>query len=111
MHDERITLAGGSQLTGPLMAQHLTPAQHIASIVCTIGGALEQRVSKLMWNDPSYALALDGFGSVAVEALGVAICARLEDEAARRSAKAACATSAHCAKRAGIRITMQCMAA
>lgn len=80
---ERIALAGGSQLAGPLMAQHLTPAQHIASIVCTIGEALEQRVSKLMWNDPSYALALDGFGSVAVEVLGVVICARLEDEAAR----------------------------
>lgn len=80
---ERLTLAGGSQLTGPLMAQHMAPAQHVALIVCTVGEALEQRISSLMWNDPSYALALDGFGSVAVEALGVAICSRLEDEAAR----------------------------
>ncbi len=80
---ERMILAGGSQLTGPLLAQHMAPAQHVAVIVCTIGQALEQRSSSLMWIDPPYALALDGFGSVAVEALGVAICARLEDEAAR----------------------------
>ncbi len=80
---ERITLAGGSQLTGPLLAQHLAPAQRIALIVCTIGDALERRISSLMRDEPAYALALDGFGSAAVEALGAAICARLEDEAAR----------------------------
>jgi len=83
MRHECLTLSGGAQLTGPLTAQHLAPAQQIVLMVCTIGAVLEQRVSALMWNDPAYALALDGFGSVAVEALGVAICARLEDKAAR----------------------------
>ena len=81
LRHERLTLAGGSQLTGPLLAQHMARAQQIALIVCTIGPLLEQRVSSFMRSDPSYALALDGFGSVAAEALGVAICSRLEEQA------------------------------
>ena len=83
LRHERVTLNGGSQLTGALLAQHLAPAQQLTLIVCTIGPALEQRVSSLMWNDPSFALALDGFGSVAAEALGVAICSQLEEAAQR----------------------------
>lgn len=81
-HD-RLTLASGAQLTGSLLIDQLAPAQSIAVIVCTIGRRLEERVSALLLSDPPYALALDGFGSVAVEALGSALCSRLEDEAAR----------------------------
>jgi hypothetical protein len=35
----------------------------------------------LLRDDPVLGFALDGFGSVAVEALGVAICSRLEAQA------------------------------
>ncbi len=80
---ECMTLANGSQLTGSLVAQQLAAAQQVALIICTIGDALDQRIAALMWTDPAYALALDGFGSAAVDALGAAMCARLEDEAAR----------------------------
>jgi hypothetical protein len=78
---ERLTLNGGAHLSGALLAQHLAPAQSVTLILCTIGPALEQRVSTLLREDASFGLALDGFGSVAVEALGVAICSQLETQA------------------------------
>jgi hypothetical protein len=78
---ERLTLSGGAHLSGALLTQQLSPAQSITLIVCTIGPALEQRVSMLLRDDPALGFALDGFGSVAVEALGVAICSRLEAQA------------------------------
>ena len=78
---ERLTLSGGVFLSGALLAQHLAPAQSVTLIVCTLGAALEQRVSTLLREDASLGLALDGFGSVAAEALGVAICSRLEAQA------------------------------
>jgi cobalamin-dependent methionine synthase I len=81
---EVMTLADGSQLTGSLVARQLAAAQQVALIVCTIGDALDRRMAALMWTDPAYALALDGYGSAAVEALGEAICAQLEEEAARQ---------------------------
>jgi hypothetical protein len=81
---QHLTLAGGAQLTGSLLIDQLAPAQSVALIVCTIGTRLEKRISALMSNDPVYALALDGFGSVAAEALGTAVCHRLEEVAAHQ---------------------------
>jgi hypothetical protein len=80
---QHLTLAGGAQLTGSLLIDQLAPAQSIAVIVCTIGSRLDERISTLMANDPALALALDGFGSVATEALGAAVCHRLEEDAAQ----------------------------
>jgi hypothetical protein len=83
LRHERLTLAGGAALTGPLLTQHLAPAQQVVLMVCTVGEAIEQRVAELIRTDPPYGLALDGYGSVAVEALGVAACTRFEEQAAR----------------------------
>ncbi len=82
MRHERLTLAGGAQLTGPLIARQLGPAQRVTALVCTIGALIDERISALMWQDSAYALALDGFGSTAVDALSAAACAQLEAEAA-----------------------------
>ena len=84
MKHQHLTLAGGAQLTGSLLVDHLASAQSIALIVCTIGRRLDERISALMVNDPALALALDSFGSVATEALGTAVCHRLEEAAAQR---------------------------
>jgi len=73
-------LSGGAKLTGAPLRQHLAASRQIALIVCTLGAALEQRISELLHTDPAYAFALDGFGSAALEALGVAICSKLEAE-------------------------------
>ena len=83
LRHERLILSGGSQLTGSLLAQHLGSAQQVTVAVCTIGRALEEHVSALMPRDVAYALALDGFGSAATEALSVALCTQLENVAAR----------------------------
>lgn len=81
---ERLALVGGGQLSGSLLAQHLAPAQRITLIVCTIGHRLEQCASELLRDDPALGLALDSFGSVAVETLGETLCRRLETEAQQR---------------------------
>jgi len=83
MKHERLILADGMPLTGSLIAQRLSPARYIALIVCTVGTSIDERISALMPRDPAYALALDGLGTVAVEALGAELCARLEKDAAR----------------------------
>ncbi len=78
MRHEVFHLASGGKLTGAPLVQHLAGSQKIAFIVCTLGSALEQRVSALLPMDSSYAFALDGFGTVALEALGMETCAKLE---------------------------------
>ncbi len=83
MRHERLILADGVPLTGSLIAQHLSPARYVAVIVCTVGAAIDERISALMLRDPTYALALDGFGSAAAETLGAELCARMEQDAAR----------------------------
>lgn len=83
MKHERLILADGVPLTGALIAQHLSPARYVALIVCTVGAAIDVRISALMPRDPAYALALDGYGSAAAEALGVELCARMEQDAVR----------------------------
>ncbi len=83
MRHERLILTDGVPLTGSLIAQHLSPARYVAVIVCTVGAAIDERISMLMLRDPTYALALDGFGSAAAELLGAELCARMEQDAAR----------------------------
>lgn len=81
MSHERLVLAENIKLAGSLLAENLGCAQRIALLVCTLGAKLENRVTALMPENPSLAFALDGFGSIAAETLGLAICAELEAEA------------------------------
>jgi hypothetical protein len=78
---ERLELEDGGFLAGALPFQHLAGAERVIVAVCTIGEALETRVASLMASDPIYALALDGFGSAAVEALANALCRCFSTEA------------------------------
>ncbi len=71
---EQITLRGGGSLTGKLVARHLAPSQGVLLIVATIGAKLEERIAEVLKHDTAYALALDGFGNTATEALAVAAC-------------------------------------
>ncbi len=84
LRHERLSLQDDRHLAGPLIAQHLGAAEEVVIIVCTIGDQLEQRVTDVMPSDPVRALALDGFGSAAAEALAAAACSRFEQEAAIR---------------------------
>ena len=80
LRHERIHLEGGARLTGTLISQHLGAAKQIVGILCTIGSRLEEKVSEVMGEDPAYGLALDGFGSAAVESLANASCYHFETQ-------------------------------
>jgi hypothetical protein len=68
-------------LSGPLLANHLGPAERLAIAVCTVGEEVETVASELMPSDLLEGLALDAVGSAAAEALGNALCAFLETKA------------------------------
>ncbi len=85
---ERLTLEGGGYLGGRLIIQHLAQAKKVCAILCTIGEALEKRISDLMPSNMVYALALDSVGSVAVEALAIVACRRFEEQAASQGMQA-----------------------
>jgi hypothetical protein len=67
----RIVLEGGRALTGPLVARMLSGATSVAVVAATIGARLESRVSRMFDLDLPSALALDGLGSCAVQALSL----------------------------------------
>jgi hypothetical protein len=76
----RIICEEGDELTGPLVARHLGGAVRFIAVVCTIGPELETMVSHLLGEDSLYALALDGLGNAAVEALSQQICAHIGEQ-------------------------------
>jgi hypothetical protein len=87
MH-ERLLLAGGLYLQNRLIAQNLAGASRVFVILATIGDALEEHVSRIWDDNMVYALALDGAGSAAVEALANAACLYFETEASKDGVQA-----------------------
>ena len=85
---EELILSGGGRLTGAALGFRLRDAEEIVAAVCTIGPALEQRVSASLADDPVYALALDGVGTAAVGLLTRAVCAQVAAAAAVRRYRA-----------------------
>lgn len=81
---ERVALAGGGALSGDLAASLLGAAERVVVAVATIGGALEQRVSVLMADEPLLGLALDGLGTAALGRLSASACRRFGDMASAR---------------------------
>jgi hypothetical protein len=79
---ERLLLQGGGRIDSKLLAQQLAAANRVIAIFTTIGVELEERVSAIWDSDMVYALALDGAGSAAVEALANAACLYFEQRAA-----------------------------
>lgn len=69
MRHERLLLEGGGVLSGSLIGQHLSGANQVVALLCTIGPRLESVSAELMTTDPLYALALEGLGTAAVESL------------------------------------------
>jgi hypothetical protein len=78
---ERLLLEGGRKLENKLIAQHLAGSSRLVVMLATIGAELEQRVSRVWDENMVYALALDGAGSAAVEALANAACQYFEKQA------------------------------
>jgi hypothetical protein len=80
LRHERLRLEHG-HLSGPLIAEHLHAARSVVVTVCTIGPALEDAASECFSEDPAMSLALDAFGSAAVDLLGTAMCQRVDEQA------------------------------
>lgn len=68
-------------LSGPLIVEHLGKANEVIVMLCTIGKDLEETISSLFNVDPVAAIALDGFGSAAVEILSIEACNYFENKA------------------------------
>jgi len=81
---QRATFDGGVAFEGPLVARALAGATQVALAVCTVGAALDERVSVLWAKDPVRALALDGAGIGAVELVARLAGERVREEAERR---------------------------
>jgi hypothetical protein len=81
---ERFELSNGATLRGELLAEHLAPAEWILVAVCTIGQSVEQFARDQFPLNPPLALALEGYGSAAVEALATEFCALVERKAAEK---------------------------
>ena len=85
---ERLYLSGYDQppdrlaLEGRLLSNHLTGAERVLAALCTTGDALEAVIREWTNKDLVKALALEGVGSAAAEALAVTACNRFEAEAA-----------------------------
>jgi hypothetical protein len=70
---ERATLASGAVLHGAGIVRKLSGADFMIAAVATVGGEIERAVLQTTREEPSYALALDGYGTAAVGALTVAM--------------------------------------
>jgi hypothetical protein len=87
-NERGVHLAGGGCIRGATIQRQLCDAEQIVAAVCTIGGALEQRVSAMLGEDPMLALALDGLGTAAVDVLATEVCSQVAAEAETRGLKA-----------------------
>jgi hypothetical protein len=79
LEHREILLDNGATFSGPLVARALAGATQVAVAVCTIGPALEERMSDLFEaGDPVQAVALEGAGVAAVRQVaaqvGVHVC-------------------------------------
>jgi hypothetical protein len=86
--EQGVHLAGGGCIRGAAIERRLCDAEEVAAAVCTIGGALEERVSAVLDEDPVLALALDGLGTAAVDVLATEVCGKVAAEAEARGLKA-----------------------
>ena len=66
---EQVILKGGFVLTGSLFKELFNNARSVIVAICTIGDALEGKVSKTAIDDITYSYALDSTGSVAIDQL------------------------------------------
>ena len=83
LRHERLDLAGGRSLSGPLIAQQLGRASRVIVAVCTVGERLSRYASEVGRTDPVRSMALDGLASAAAQELAESACQRFEALASR----------------------------
>jgi hypothetical protein len=83
LRHERLQLEADIELHAQLLAEHLKSAKYVVLAICTIGAGVEQLAKEQFSENPVYALALEGFGSAAVETLATEFCAYIDNEASQ----------------------------
>jgi len=78
----RLRLVEGHVLHGSLITQHLSGVTAVVIVLCTLGNKLDAAIEAANTTEPALALALDGFGSAAIEVLANDICQVLARKAA-----------------------------
>lgn len=81
LRHERLQVEGGFELSGALIAQHLAPARWLRVLVCTLGPELEARAAFEMRRNPPLGLALDAYGSAAIQELATMACSQFDNAA------------------------------
>jgi len=85
VHHQQLCLEGNAALHGSLLPSVLPEAKELATVVCTIGPKLEERVTEYFdRNEPLRGLLLDGIGSASVDSLTQEVCRFMMDEASLR---------------------------
>jgi hypothetical protein len=85
LEHQEIILENGATFSGPLVTRALAGATEVAAAVCTIGPALEERMSHLFdAGDAVQAMALEGAGVAAVKQVAAQVGVRLCDVASAR---------------------------
>lgn len=82
-HD-RLQLDNQQVLSGALVSGHLAGAEEVLAVICTVGGAVDEYAEEVVSQDIVLALAVEGVGAAAVEALANAVCREVEQEAESR---------------------------
>ena len=72
-------------LHGSLIVQHMAGVNAVFVVLCTIGNIIDSAIKAALESDPALALALDGYGSAAVETFANILCQQFEHEAAERA--------------------------
>jgi hypothetical protein len=82
---KQVTLENGTTLNGSLVARALAGATQVAIAVCTIGPALDERMSALFAaGDSLQAVALEGAGVAAIRQVSMQVGVRICDAATAR---------------------------
>ncbi len=76
----KLKLSGRRTLKSPLVAEHLRTAEKVVVSAFTVGAELERHANALMNSEYSLGLALNSFGSAAVDALGTALHERIDQQ-------------------------------
>jgi hypothetical protein len=82
-----LELQGHIRLRGQSVCSHLLHADEVVLILCTVGEAIEDRIREIFGRDPVRALALDGVGIAALNALAAAAIAHFKAVATAQGAK------------------------
>ena len=83
LRHERLMLEAGAELQAKLLAEHLKSAEFVVLALCTIGAGIDRLAKEQFAQNPVYALALEGFGSAAVETLATEFCALIDEKASQ----------------------------